>query len=114
VLLGDALALVYLSLFEGFGLPPLEAMARGTAAVVSDATSLPEVVGDAALVVDPHDVAAVADALITVAVDGERRRQLERRGRARAAGYHHVRTGTALRAALEDAARIGQPIGGAP
>ncbi|MEM7530772.1 MAG: glycosyltransferase family 1 protein [Chloroflexota bacterium] len=59
----QATMLVYPSLYEGFGLPPVEAMACGTPSVVSNTTSLPEVVGDAALAVDPMDVSAIADAM---------------------------------------------------
>jgi glycosyltransferase involved in cell wall biosynthesis len=55
--------LVYPSLYEGFGLPPLEAMACGCPVVTSDVSSLPEVVGDAAIRVDPYDVAAIARAM---------------------------------------------------
>jgi glycosyltransferase involved in cell wall biosynthesis len=66
-------ALVYPSLYEGFGLPPLEAMACGTAVVVADASSLPEVVGDAGLRIDPHRVEAWTDALAQLCqVDGLR------------------------------------------
>jgi glycosyltransferase involved in cell wall biosynthesis len=60
---------VYLSLFEGFGLPPLEAMACGVPVITSDTTSLPEVVGDAGITVPPTDVAAVEDALMRVLTD---------------------------------------------
>lgn len=53
----------YLSLFEGFGLPPLEAMACGIPVVVSNTTSIPEVVGEAGITVEPTDVSAVAEAI---------------------------------------------------
>lgn len=66
-------ALVYPSLYEGFGLPPLEAMACGTAVVVADASSLPEVVSDAGLRIDPHRVEAWTEALVQLCqVDGLR------------------------------------------
>ena len=64
-----ALALVFPSLYEGFGLPPLEAMACGTPVVSSAATSLAEVVGDAALVIDPLDVDSIADGIDKVVDD---------------------------------------------
>jgi len=62
-LYSGALAFVYPSLFEGFGLPPLEAMACGTPVLCSGATSLPEVVGGAAFMFNPYDVEAMEDAL---------------------------------------------------
>jgi glycosyltransferase involved in cell wall biosynthesis len=74
---------VFPSLYEGFGIPPLEAMACGTAVVSSDRTSLPEVVGDAGVLVDPSDPAALAGAIGEVLGSDSRRRDLERRGLAR-------------------------------
>lgn len=74
----------YPSLYEGFGIPPLEAMACGTPVVASTAGALPEVLGDAALLVDPTDEAALADALLAAAED---RGTLRRRGLQRAAGF---------------------------
>jgi alpha-1,3-rhamnosyl/mannosyltransferase len=103
VLLRSATALVYLSRFEGFGLPPLEAMRRGTPAVASDVTSLPEVTGGAALLVAPDDVAGAADALVAVATDPVLRGDLVERGRANAARYTADRTGRALRVGLDRA-----------
>lgn len=74
----------YPSLSEGFGLPPLEAMACGTAVVTSNAASLPEVVGDAALLVDPADVDALTAAILRVLTDTALRDALRTRGLARA------------------------------
>jgi len=71
---------VFPSLYEGFGMPPLEAMACGTPVVTSNASSLPEVVGDAALVVDPLDVAALADAMGHLLTDRDLRENMARRG----------------------------------
>ena len=82
-----AAVFVYPSLYEGFGLPPLEAMACGTPVVVSDTSSLPEVVGDAGVLVDPGDVAALADALASLLVDPARRAALSAAGRRRAATF---------------------------
>ena len=71
---------VYPSLYEGFGLPPLEAMACGTPTIVSRTTSLPEVVGEAAYLVDPDDVEDMAAALARVACDEDLRADLRARG----------------------------------
>ena len=60
---------VFPSLYEGFGLPPLEAMASGTPVVTSNVSSLPEVAGDAAVLVDPLDPAAIADGIYRVLTD---------------------------------------------
>ena len=75
---------VFPSLYEGFGLPPLEAMASGTPVVTSNVSSLPEVVGDAALLVDPTDPVAIADAMRRVLTDPTLAAELSARGLARA------------------------------
>jgi glycosyltransferase involved in cell wall biosynthesis len=79
-----ATVFAYPSLYEGFGIPPLEAMACGTPVVASTAGALPEVLGDAALLVDPYDEDALAAALQAAAED---RGDLRRRGLLRAARY---------------------------
>jgi glycosyltransferase involved in cell wall biosynthesis len=78
---------VYPSLYEGFGLPPLEAMTCGTPVITSNTSSLPEVVGDAALTVDPVDVEALARAMATVLADTDLRARLSACGRQRAAAF---------------------------
>jgi glycosyltransferase involved in cell wall biosynthesis len=75
-----ASVLVYPSLYEGFGLPPLEAMACGCPVVVSRAASLPEVCADAACYVDPKDVQSIAEGVSTVLSDDELRRSLIKKG----------------------------------
>jgi glycosyltransferase involved in cell wall biosynthesis len=75
---------VFPSLYEGFGLPPLEAMASGTPVVTSNLSSLPEVVGDAAVLVDPYDPAALADGMFRVLSDPSLQADLRRKGLARA------------------------------
>jgi glycosyltransferase involved in cell wall biosynthesis len=80
------------SRYEGFGLPPLEAMAFGTPVVCSNAASLPEVVGDAALVFPAGDVGALSDALSLVLGDSSTRERLSHAGPARAAQFTWERT----------------------
>jgi glycosyltransferase involved in cell wall biosynthesis len=86
-LLIGAEGFVFPSLYEGFGLPPLEAMACGTPVACSNASSLPEVVGDAGLLFDPRDVDALADAIKTLLTDRPRRFALAERAIARAAQF---------------------------
>jgi glycosyltransferase involved in cell wall biosynthesis len=83
-LYSGALCFVYPSYFEGFGLPPLEAMKCGAPVIVGNKTSLPEVVGDAALTVDPFDVEAIASAMQRVIESPALREELSIKGRARA------------------------------
>ena len=78
---------VFPSVYEGFGLPPLEAMACGTPVVCSNVSSLPEVVGKAALTCDPYDEAALAEALRLLHRDRELRAHLREKGLARAARF---------------------------
>src|SRR5262249_46060540 len=80
-----AAACAFPSLAEGFGLPPLEAMACGTPVVASDLTAVPEVVGDAGLLADPRDPEAFAAALARVLEDEALRQRLRERGLRRAA-----------------------------
>ncbi len=78
---------VFPSLYEGFGLPPLEAMVSGTPVVTSNVSSLPEVAGDAAVLVDPYDPASIADGIYKVLTDAHLRRDLRRKGLARASQF---------------------------
>jgi glycosyltransferase involved in cell wall biosynthesis len=86
-LLGGAEALAYPSLYEGFGLPVLEAMACGTPVLTANVSALPEVAGDAALLVDPGDHESIADGLERLLRDTDLREQLKGAGVARAAGF---------------------------
>lgn len=84
------------SLYEGFGLPPLEAMACGTPVVTSRLSSLPEVVGDAALLVDPYDEEDIADGLERVLVEPGLGERLAQAGRARVAAFSWERSVRAI------------------
>ncbi len=88
---------VFPSLYEGFGLPPLEAMACGTPVVTSNVSSLPEVVGDSALTVDPTDVYALANAMSRALQDTELCKQMAESGLARAADFTWLRAARQLR-----------------
>jgi glycosyltransferase involved in cell wall biosynthesis len=83
-LYGLAHCFVYPSLFEGFGMPVLEAMRRGVPVACANETSLPEVAGDAAELFDPRDVGAIARAITRLLADDALRAELARRGRERA------------------------------
>jgi glycosyltransferase involved in cell wall biosynthesis len=82
-----ARAFVFPSLYEGFGLPPLEAMACGAPVVTSNVSSLPEVAGGAALLVDPYDSDAIASGIVQAVTDETLRADLIRRGRERARSF---------------------------
>ena len=76
--------LVHPSFYEGFGLPPLEAMTCGTPAIVSNVSALPEVVGDAALLIDPHDIEGLTVAMWRALTDEDLRASLIAKGLKRA------------------------------
>jgi glycosyltransferase involved in cell wall biosynthesis len=103
-LYAGALAVVQPSYLEGFGLPPLEAAAHGTPAVVSDLPCFAETLGDAALRVAPGDAGALAQALLRIAGDDELRARLGAAARERAAAYTWERSASALHALLAEAA----------
>ena len=91
-LINGARGFVYPSLYEGFGLPVLEAMACGVPVLASNVSSLPEVVGSAGLLLDPGDVDAIAQGMIRLWEDEALRRDLSARGLEQARGFSWERT----------------------
>lgn len=91
-LYSGALATVYLSMYEGFGLPPLEAMACGTPVLSSNVASIPEVVGESAILVNPFDVSGIACALKGLIEDEGVRKQLSQLGLIQASKFNWNRT----------------------
>jgi len=87
-----AAVFVFPSLYEGFGLPPLEAMASGTPVVTSNVSSLPEVAGDAAILVDPYDVSSIVDGVRRVLTDPVLADELRQKGLARARDFSWERS----------------------
>ena len=102
-LYADAAALVYPSLYEGFGLPPLEAMASGCPVVCSDASSLPEVVASAAEMFDARDADALGTAIAAVVFSPTRREELRRAGLMRARSLTWARCAERTRIVYEEA-----------
>jgi glycosyltransferase involved in cell wall biosynthesis len=98
---------VFPSLYEGFGLPPLEAMASGTPVVVSNVSSLPEVTGDAAVLVHPLDASDIADGIVRVLTNDELRRELRRKGLARARQFSWEASARRVR---DIYAQVGAPV----
>jgi len=101
-----ALAMVYPSLYEGFGLPPLEAMGCGVPAITSNVSSLPEVVGDTGLMMDPLDIDALARAMELLASDPELHAALASKAQARAAQFTWSRCASETAAAYRVAAAM--------
>lgn len=101
-LLHNAKAFLFLSLIEGFGFPPIEAMKLGTPVVCSKLSSLPEVVGDAALLVNPQDPEEVAQALIKVTTDDAYAKELVEKGLHNADRFNWEKTGDRYREVLFD------------
>lgn len=91
------------SLYEGYGLPPVEAMACGTAVLASDRGALPEVLGDAAFLCDPEDVEAIADGLAKLCGDGALRDRLAKMGKERSRAFSWARSARRLLGVLEEA-----------
>ena len=100
VLLNQAIALVFPTRWEGFGIPALEAMACGTPVITSNLASLPEVTGDAALLIDPEQPRAIADAMVQVATDDRLWQELHQRSLDRASQFSWAKTAAQTQAVL--------------
>lgn len=101
-LYSDALCFVYMSRYEGFGLPPLEAMACGTTVICSNNSSLPEVVGDAGMMFDPDDTAGVAQAITDLEYSTDLRDHYSQKGLARASLFSWERCCDIVVSTLKD------------
>ena len=101
-LLSHAIALVFPSLWEGFGLPVLEAMACGTPVIASNVASLPEVAGDAACLIDPLSASALSDAMRAISADPSIQSQLRSAGLQRAKSFSWEKTGQATVEVLKE------------
>lgn len=101
-LMSGALAFTFPSIYEGFGMPPLEAMACGTPVLVSDAASLPEVTGDCAVIVKPDDTDSIANGLERLYLDENLRRRLSAEGLERAKLFSWERSAQMLYAIYEE------------
>ena len=99
-----ATVFVFPSLYEGFGLPPLEAMAAGAPVITSNVSSLPEVVGDAAVLIDPMDAHSIANAMARVIGDEALRADLIRRGHERVHAFSWRRSVTRVREVYQELA----------
>jgi glycosyltransferase involved in cell wall biosynthesis len=97
----NAIALVFPSLWEGFGFPILEAMGCGTPVITSHLSSLPEVAGDAAILVNPYNTQEITDAMSKIAVDGEMRSRLSQLGLKQAKNFSWEKTGEATAEVLK-------------
>jgi len=102
-LMASALALTYVSYFEGFGIPILEAFQCDTPVITSDITSMPEVAGNAALLTDPFSVSSIADAMQKIASDGDFRQKLIVAGREQGRKFSWEQTAEKLWACVEKA-----------
>jgi glycosyltransferase involved in cell wall biosynthesis len=111
-LYAGAAAVVYPSLYEGFGLPVLEAMACGVPVLTSNNSCLPEVAGDAALLVDPLDTGAIAEGIWSILSDMALRNRLTRAGLARAAEFTWERTARETLAVYRRSLSLDAPVAG--
>ena len=95
-IVGSALAMVFVPVFEGFGIPPLEAMQCNIPVIASNTTSVPEITGDAALLVDPYNIDDIARAMISIKTDEALRDALILRGNLRKSYFSWDKTSDLL------------------
>ncbi|MCE2719404.1 MAG: glycosyltransferase family 4 protein [Dolichospermum sp.] len=95
IIINQAIALVFPTLWEGFGLPVLEAMACGTPVITSNISSLPEVAGDAAILINPYHIEEITAAMKMIIHDSETRKQLSKQGLKRVNQFSWEKTGLA-------------------
>ncbi|WP_242063159.1 glycosyltransferase family 4 protein [Nostoc sp. FACHB-892] len=100
-IINEAIALVFPSLWEGFGLPVLEAMACGTPVITSNLSSLPEVAGDAAILINPYNTGEITEAMQAIATDSVLRSRLRTLGLNRASQFSWTKTGLATTEVLK-------------
>lgn len=108
-LLFNAMGLIYISLFEGFGIPLLEAMMAQVPVITSNVSSMPEVAGDAAILVNPHDTSSIVTGLQTIATNDARRQSLIEKGRKRAIQFQWSQIAQQTYVALVDARNTESP-----
>ncbi len=108
-LMAGAKAFVFPSLYEGFGMPPLEAMACGTPVIVANTASLPEVVGESGLYVDPFDIGSMVEAMERIVLDAELCRQVSASGMEHASHFTWENSGKILASVCRTMAEKGRP-----
>ena len=101
LIISGAIALVFPTFWEGFGLPALEAMACGTPVITSNLASLPEIIGDAGILINPHDTASITSAMITIGKDEVMRSQLSQKSILQAQKFSWAKTAAATKQVLE-------------
>lgn len=104
-MMGAAKALTYVSYFEGFGIPVIEAMKCGVPVITSDQTSLPEIAGDAAILVDPFSHVAISDAMKKIISNDDLRESMIEKGKLRAGEFTWEKTALAMWKCIEDAVK---------
>jgi len=106
LLMEKALAMAYVSFYEGFGLPILEGMAAGKAVISSDTSSMPEVGGDAVIYCNPYDRESIVNAIERVVEDEDYRKQIEQRAKQRAITFSYERTAKQVLEVLEEVVNV--------
>jgi glycosyltransferase involved in cell wall biosynthesis len=100
-IISGAIALVFPTFWEGFGLPALEAMACGTPVITSNLASLPEITGDAAMLIDPYNISAITSAMVEIGQDPEMRSQLSQLSLRQAQKFSWSKTSAATKEVLQ-------------